>query len=85
MVLSWTDVKAFLTIRSMELRSSWLRTPERMPVMRTILNGCRWGLPLRAWARISSGATSTLSVSGSRETAGRSSSSMISVERLRGY
>jgi len=38
------------------------------------------GLPLRARASISSGATSTLSVSGSRETAGRRAISMIRVE-----
>jgi hypothetical protein len=43
----------------MELRSSLLRTPERMPG-KTILNCRRWRLPLRARASISSGAMSTL-------------------------
>jgi hypothetical protein len=38
---------------------------------KTILNCRRWGLPLRALANISLGATSTLSVSGSRETGGQ--------------
>jgi len=54
MVLSWTDVKALLTIRSIEPRSSRPRTPERMPVMKRILNCCRWELPFRARS-ISSG------------------------------
>jgi len=52
---------------------------------KAILNCCSWGLPLMALASISSGVTSTLSVSGSRETAGRSSSSLIGVEELQGY
>jgi hypothetical protein len=38
-----------------------------------------------ALASISAGATSTLSVSGSRETAGKSSSSMIRMVGLLGY
>jgi hypothetical protein len=60
MVLSWREVKALLTMSSMELRSSRLRMPERMPVIKRILNCCRWGLPLRARTSISSGAMRTL-------------------------
>jgi hypothetical protein len=41
-----------------------------VPVIKTILNCCRWMLPLRALASISSGARSMLSVSGSKERAG---------------
>jgi hypothetical protein len=85
MVLSWTEVKALLASSSVELRSSRLRMPERMPVIKRILNCCRWRLPFRARASISSGATSTLSVSGSRETAGRSWISSISIKELWGY
>jgi hypothetical protein len=48
MVLSWTEVKALLTSRSREPRSSRLRMPERMPVIRRILNCCRWGLPFQS-------------------------------------
>jgi hypothetical protein len=39
-------------------------------MIKTVLNCWRLWLPLRARASISSGAMSTLSVSGSRETAG---------------
>jgi hypothetical protein len=85
MVLNWTEVKPLLTLSSMVLWSSRPRTPERMPVIKTIQNCYRRRLPFRARASISSGATSTLSVPGSRETAGRSSISMIRVEELRGY
>jgi hypothetical protein len=84
MLLSWTEVKVLLIIMSMELRPSRVRTLERMLAMKTILNRCRCRLPLRARASISSGAMSTLSVSGSRETAGRSSSSLIRAEKLEG-
>jgi len=45
---------------SIELRSSRLRVPERMPAIERILNCCRWGLPFRARAGISSGAMRTL-------------------------
>ena len=55
MVLSWREVKALLTISSIALRSSRLRTPERMSVIKRILNCGRWRLPLRARASISSG------------------------------
>jgi hypothetical protein len=51
--------KALLTFSSIELRYSRLRTPERMPVIKRILNCWRWGLPFGARS-ISSGATSTL-------------------------
>ena len=40
--------------------------------IKRVLYCCRWGLPFRPRASISSGAMRTLSVSGSRETAGRS-------------
>ena len=76
-----TEVKALLTISSIELRSSRLRMPERMPVIKRILNCCRWGLPFRARS-ISSGATSTLSVSGRRETAGIASFPMGQVDTI---
>jgi len=52
--------KALPTFSStMSSRSSWLRMPERMPVIKRILNCCRWGLPFRARS-ISSGAMRTL-------------------------
>jgi hypothetical protein len=56
--------EGLLTLRSRELRSRRLRTPERMPVMKTILNCCRWGLPLSARASISYGTMRTLSCLG---------------------
>jgi hypothetical protein len=54
-----TEVKALFTDSSVELLSNWLRMPERMPVIKRILNCCRWGLPFKARARISSGAMRT--------------------------
>jgi hypothetical protein len=54
-----TEVKALLTFSSIALRSSRLRMPERMPVIKRILNCCKWGLPFRARS-ISSGAMRTL-------------------------
>ena len=59
-----TEVKALLTSSStMSSRSSRLRMPERMPVIKRILICCRWGLPFRARS-ISSGGERT--VQGSR-------------------
>ena len=48
-----------------ELRSSQLRTPERMPVTKRILNRCRWVVAFRARP------TFPRCDEGSRETAGR--------------
>jgi len=46
-----TEVKALLTVSSMESRSSRLRMPERIPAIKRSLNCCRCGLPLRAPGR----------------------------------
>ena len=78
-----TEVKALLTSR--ESRSSRLRMPERMPAIKRILNCCWCGLPFRARQHLLRGDEDGQMVSGSWETAGRSSISVIRVGGLRGY
>jgi hypothetical protein len=80
MVLSWTEVKALLTISSIALRSSPAEDaradagdeddPELLKLRITVVGLCQDLL----WPD-----------EGSRETAGRSSISMIEVGKLRGY
>jgi len=78
--------KALLTFSStMISRSSWRRMPERMPVIKRILNCCRWGLPFQSVQHLLRGDEDGSMVSGMSETASRSWISLIIVGGLREY